>query len=215
MNGNNRNKIKTVILDYGEVLCHRPSPEEFQRMASLFGVSREAFAELWLRNRGAFDRGDLTADAYWAALGEDAGRPVHAQHIAELRKWDMEMWGRENAIMVNWMRALRANGIQVGLLSNMHAEMVAYVRKKFAWLDEFDFQTFSADVKMVKPCTEIYEYTLRGMGVVAEESLFVDDRIGNVETARTLGMTAIQFESVAQLRTELKALSFTVLPTEI
>jgi hypothetical protein len=24
--------IKAVILDYGEVLCHRPSPQEFDRL---------------------------------------------------------------------------------------------------------------------------------------------------------------------------------------
>ena len=47
----NGNKIRAVILDYGEVLCHRPSREEFRRMEEAFGVGPEAFAELWMRNR--------------------------------------------------------------------------------------------------------------------------------------------------------------------
>src|SRR5277367_3666890 len=189
----NGNKIRAVILDYGEVLCHRPSRQEFNRMEETFGVPPEAFAELWMRNRMAFDRGDLTPEAYWAQLGEDAGRPISPAQIAELKQLDLDMWSRDNQIMVNWMRSLRTRGIKVGVLSNMHAEMVANVRNRFAWLNEFDFLTFSAEVRMVKPDAEIYEHTLRGMNVDSRESLFVDDRAGNIEAARALGITAIQF----------------------
>jgi len=208
----NGNKIRAVILDYGEVLCHRPSRQEFNRMEETFGVPPEAFAELWMRNRMAFDRGDLTPEAYWAQLGEDAGRPISPAQIAELKQLDLDMWSRDNQIMVNWMRSLRTRGIKVGVLSNMHAEMVANVRNRFAWLNEFDFLTFSAEVRMVKPDAEIYEHTLRGMNVDSRESLFVDDRAGNIEAARALGITAIQFASEQQLRQELETLRFPILP---
>jgi hypothetical protein len=40
----------------------------------------------------------------------------------------------------------------------------------------------------------------------------VDDRETNVEAARALGIRAIQFESVSQLKDELVALNFPVLP---
>jgi len=204
--------INAVILDYGEVLSHRPLPGELERMAGAFGVGMDTFPELWMRNRHAFDRGDLTAEAYWSRMSHDTGRPLDARQLQEICQLDMEMWARDNQAMVEWMRALRAGDIKVGLLSNMHADMVAYVRKKFTWLDEFDFQTFSADVRMVKPDAEIYAYTLRGLGVKAAESLFIDDRVGNIDAARVLGMNAIQFESVEQLREELVAINFPILP---
>jgi putative hydrolase of the HAD superfamily len=207
----NGNKIKAVILDYGEVLCHRPLRQEFQRMEATFGVGPEAFAELWMRNRMAFDRGDLTPEAYWAQLGEDASHPISSAQIAEMKQLDLDMWSRDNQIMVNWMRSLRSHRIKVGVLSNMHSEMVANVRNRFAWLNEFDFLTFSAEVRMAKPDAEIYEHTLRGMNVEAQESLFVDDRAGNIQAAKALGMTAIQFESVEQFRKELETLKFSVL----
>jgi putative hydrolase of the HAD superfamily len=207
--------IAAVILDYGAVLCHMPTPAEGQRMADLFGIHVDAVPELWMRNRLAFDRGDLTAEAYWKLFAEDAGSKIDARSLEEVYRLDLEMWARDNEAMIEWVRALRAGEYKVGLLSNMHADMVTYVRKKFAWVNEFDFQTFSADVRMVKPDAAIYEYTLRGLGVRPEESLFIDDREGNIDAARAVGMNAIQFASVDQLREELIAMDFPILPRQI
>jgi len=204
--------IAAVILDYGAVLCHMPTPAEGQRMADLFGIRVDALPELWMKNRLAFDRGDLTSEAYWKLFAQDAGSAISSGVLEEVCRLDLEMWARDNEAMIEWMRALRAGEYKVGLLSNMHADMVTYVRKKFAWVNEFDFQTFSADVRMVKPEAAIYKYTLRGLGVKAEESLFIDDREGNIEAARAVGMNAIQFESVEQLREELMAMDFPILP---
>src|SRR5438093_3037613 len=35
--------IREVILDYGEVLCHRPSPEVLEEMAGIFGIDEDKF----------------------------------------------------------------------------------------------------------------------------------------------------------------------------
>jgi FMN phosphatase YigB (HAD superfamily) len=48
--------------------------------------------------------------------------------------------------------------------------------------------------------------------VKPEQTLFIDDRDANVETAITLGGYAIKYESVLQLASDLKALQFPVLP---
>ena len=66
--------IRAVILDYGEVLCHRPSEKEFGRLEEIFGAKGNSFQALWDKNRGAFDRGDMTAEAYWMALRKMPGR---------------------------------------------------------------------------------------------------------------------------------------------
>ncbi len=76
----------------------------------------------------------------------------------------------------------------------------------------FDFKTFSAEVRMIKPDPAIYEHTLQGLGVSATEALFLDDREPNIRAARMLGIHAIQFSSVEQLKNDLEALGFPVLP---
>jgi putative hydrolase of the HAD superfamily len=207
-----RADVKAVIFDYGEVLCHPPSADERARLAGFFGVELEKFPALWERNRGPFDRGDLTAEVYWKMLAVEAGAvigPAEMQAICEL---DMAMWSNVNSEMVEWVRQLRSAGMKVGLLSNMHPDMVAHCRKQFPWIDDFDFATFSADVRLIKPDAAIYQHTLRGLGVSASEALFLDDREINIQAARALGIHAIQFRSMAQLREEMQAAGFAFLP---
>jgi putative hydrolase of the HAD superfamily len=103
-------------------------------------------------------------------------------------------------------------GIKTGLLSNMPWDLVNHVRKNCEWMENFTFKTLSAEVNLIKPDPAIYQHTLHGLGVPAEEALFVDDREPNIHTARALGMHAIQFQSVAQLRDDLEAFGFPLLP---
>src|ERR1035438_8511725 len=98
-NGSRAGGIEAVIFDYGEVLCHRPSGEELKRMAKLFGADAESFGVLWERNRPAFDRGDLTPQAYWSMLATDAGANLDARQLEELRKLDVAMWASINPVM--------------------------------------------------------------------------------------------------------------------
>ncbi len=210
-------KIKAVIFDYGEVLCHRPPDEDFHRLANVFGsenIGSEniGFRELWEKDRGEFDRGDITAEAYWTALAKHAGVEIDAAQLSDVCRWDVEMWGSANEQMVDWLRRLRASGIKTGLLSNIHPAMIAYLRENFDWLDQFDFKTLSAEVRMIKPDPAIYEHTLRGLGVAAAEAIFIDDREINVEAAKKLGIRALRFRSVEKLREDLERMGFPILP---
>jgi putative hydrolase of the HAD superfamily len=204
--------INAVILDYGEVLCHRPSRAELHRLANAFGADSNSFPALWEKNRGAYDRGDMTAEAYWSALAEEAGAQLTVEQLLEISQWDVEMWGNANPRMVAWLRELREAGIKTALLSNIHPAMIAYLRKNFDWLELFDFKTFSAEVRLIKPEPAIYEHTLRGLAAAAHETLFVDDREVNVRAARDFGLHALRFRSVAELRDDLEAMGFPVLP---
>ena len=209
---NHRTDLKAVIFDYGEVLCHRPAGEEMSRMAGFFGLNTDQFLPLWERNRGPFDRGDLSAKVYWSMLAADAGVSIDSRQMEELCTLDLEMWSHINSAMIDWVRQLRASGLKVGLLSNMPADMVTHCRKQFAWLEVFDFATFSADVRLIKPDSAIYEHTLRGLGVKPSEAIFLDDREANIQAARELGIEAIRVQSATQLKKDLQAAGFTILP---
>lgn len=212
-NHNNRwNDLKAVIFDYGEVLCHRPTAEETARLASFFSLRADQLPALWERNRGPYDRGDLEPEVYWSMLAKEAGATLGPDQLQAIHDLDMAMWSKVNSSMVEWLNQLRSGGIKLGLLSNMHPGMVAHCRKQFSWLKNFDFVTFSAEVRLIKPDPAIYEHTLRGLGVTASESLFLDDREVNVRAAQALGINAFRFESIEQLRHELELKGFPVLP---
>jgi putative hydrolase of the HAD superfamily len=206
--------LKAVIFDYGEVLCHRPTLAQASQLAGFFNLSVDRLPTLWERNRGPYDRGDLTSDVYWSMLAKDAGTEISPQQLAEICELDTAMWSKINSAMVEWARQLGSSGLKIGLLSNMHPDMVTHCHQHLSWLKDFDYVTFSAEVRMIKPDPAIYEHTLRGLGVKASESLFLDDREVNIEAARKLGINALRFRSTAQLRNDLEAMGFGILPQD-
>lgn len=208
-------RISAVILDYGQVLARCPTVEEFGRMAQMFHVSFELFYKLWEASRGPYDRGDFTAEEYWLRLASQTNTLLDAGQIEILRKVEIEIWAHTNADMLDWVGQLRAAGMKTALLSNMPADLAKHVRANCNWMDNFTFTTLSAEVRLIKPDPAIYAHTLQGLGVLAEEALFVDDRESNVEAARSLGISTILFRSIAQLKDDLKLLHFSILPTTV
>ncbi len=198
-------EIKGIILDYGEVLCLRPTEAQLLRMANVFAISPARFVGLYEKNRHAYDRGDLTAEQYWFSFADEPGIRLSADHIPSLRTWDVEMWSSLNSIMIEWLESVHCGGIRTALLSNMHADMVAKVRREFDWIRHIDFAVFSQEVKLAKPEARVFQYCLSGLKLLPHETLFIDDREVNVKAAQALGIQAVRFESVAQLSSKLRS----------
>jgi putative hydrolase of the HAD superfamily len=207
--------VQAVILDYGEVLCFLPTPEAIARMARVFRIDPGSFLPIYTQSRAPYDRGDLLPEEYWHAFASQAGVTLSADVIEALRRWDVEMWSRTNDPMILWLENLSFAGLKTAILSNMPVDMVAHVRRNFLWMKHFDHQIFSADVRRIKAEPAIYEYSLDALKVPASEVLFIDDRDANLEQARAAGMRGIRFRSVNQLRDDLHALGFNVLPARI
>jgi putative hydrolase of the HAD superfamily len=209
---NGSHGINAVILDYGQVLARCPTMEEFGRLAEMFNVSFDTFYELWEASRGPYDRGDLTAEEYWLKFAAQTNSSLDPEQIKILRKIEVEIWAHPIPGMFDWVSQLRAAGFKTGLLSNMPWDLVNHVRTNCRWMENFTFETLSAEVRLIKPDPAIYEHTLHGLDASAAETFFVDDRELNIRAARALGMRAIQFLSISQLKDDLEALGFPLLP---
>src|SRR5882672_5589110 len=95
--------IKAVILDYGLVLALCPKPDEFGRMAQVFRVGFESFYPLWETSRDLYDRGDLSAEAYWQSLAVKTGTSIDSGQIAFLRQFEVEIWSNTDPAMIDWV----------------------------------------------------------------------------------------------------------------
>lgn len=95
------------------------------------------------------------------------------------------------------------NGVKIIGLTNFSSEKLALTRPKFPFFRHFDDVIVSSEVKLIKPDPAIYHLTLERIGCRAEECVFVDDSLPNIETARQLGFHAIHFQSPEQLNMEL------------
>jgi putative hydrolase of the HAD superfamily len=111
-----------------------------------------------------------------------------------------------NQPMIDLMRALRARGLRMALLTNNVREWEPLWRAMLPVDEIFDIVVDSAFVGMRKPDPPIYELAVERLGdeIVPTECLFVDDVLVNVEAARELGMNAIHYRDNEQAIAEIE-----------
>ena len=93
------------------------------------------------------------------------------------------------------------------ILSNTDAVHWAHIMRDYPVMQAPHALYTSFELGLTKPGWEIYQHVLKAEGFAAADSIFIDDRIDNVEGARALGMTGIHFTGdAAALKAELSGL---------
>jgi len=203
--------IRGMVLDFGEVLCHKPTPGSLARMADALGLAHATFMARYSQERAPYDQGILSPEDYWSKVAAD-GTTLNPELLSRLRQWDVEMWSHMDPEMVNWLDRLRESGFKTAILSNMHGDMAAHVRRNFAWLRRVDCPILSSELLLIKPDPRIYQRCLECLKLQPSEVVFIDDRETNVAAARAQGIVGLRFQSVEQLRVDLASLGIAVVP---
>lgn len=147
-----------------------------------------------------FDRGALTWDEVRDRIAARTG--LAAQDVHSL----MEAIPPHLAPMkatVDWLGALSEAGVPLYFLSNMPRPYAEFLQREHAFLDHFIEGVFSCDVGQIKPNADIFQTAARQFGVQPQHTVFIDDNIHNIDTARALGWRAVQFVDAAQCQAEL------------
>jgi putative hydrolase of the HAD superfamily len=197
--------INAVIFDYGKVLSNSEDPEAQQKLLALTGLDRPTFDHHYWRHRHAYDMGTLNGRTYWEQFGREAGIVVTSELIDDLIETDVVMWTSLNEEMLAWVVALQEAGIKTAILSNMGWEVLGYMRQEFGWLAHLQHHTWSCELGICKPDPAIYIHTCKKLGVAPEAALFRDDKPENIAAATEVGLNAVLFESIEQLRRDLAA----------
>jgi putative hydrolase of the HAD superfamily len=101
------------------------------------------------------------------------------------------------------IRALQGQGTPLYCLSNMPASVYTHLRQRHHFWDAFSGIVISGEVQMMKPEPEVFMHLLATFNLRAEESVFVDDLLANVESAKRVGLHAVWFKDAAQCAREL------------
>jgi 2-haloacid dehalogenase len=155
----------------------------------------------------AHDRGLSTAESC-AALAQ-----VYPEQADEIWAWatrseEMVAGAFDDTVAI--VRQLTDQGVACYVLSNMEAETFPLRYERYPFFALFDGIVISGVEGVAKPDREIFELLLRRFGLTAASTLFIDDKVGNVEAASALGMPVVHFESAAGLRRSLRG--FGLLP---
>jgi len=189
------NKLKAVFFDYGKVLSLPPTREQWQVLSTRFQKPLQEFQQIYWGHRVELDRGALDNVAYWQKVGADCGSQVSEAEAQALIEQDNAQWTNESPEMLALTRDLRRAGYKTAILSNMEPRMLAAMRKKLNWLDEFDAQIYSCEVGTVKPEAAIYLLCCQKVGCTPQEALFLDDKKVNTEGAKEVGIESYVFHS--------------------
>jgi putative hydrolase of the HAD superfamily len=195
--------LRAVVFDFGMVLSDVPDPVAHAALGRITGLAAEELDRFYWIDRHAYDEGKLTGLTFWQKLASDAGLRLSQQAIEELTTWDARMWTTQNPAMVAWQQRLKERGLHTAILSNMGDSVHANIERELAWIKRFDVLVWSYQLGIAKPDPAIYRDVLKKLGTQPEETLFLDDKLVNVEAAGALGMKGIVFSSVEQLRTDL------------
>lgn len=188
--------IRAVVFDFGKVLA---SGERIHsEPAALLGVSEEAVAALYWKDRVAYDEGGSDA-AYWGPILTGLGKPAAVETIQQLAALDAAMWldVRPEALAI--MRECRDAGRLVAVVSNAPAALdVALYSSDYA--EEADYWFVSASMGVCKPNPAVYFRVTEVLELEPNEIAFIDDRQPNVDGAADFGWVAHLWQSDADTR---------------
>ena len=204
--------IRAVLFDFGLVLSGPPDPNAHRRMEAVLNTTHPELHAAYWRHRDDYDLGVLNGTSFWRTVGAELGHPPSEGELALLLQADVDLWTQPNQPMIDWAVALQNAGISNGILSNMGDAMEAGIVARFPWVARFRQCTFSHNLGIAKPDERIYRHAIAAVGEPATATLFIDDRLENIQAARALGLQAIQYTSHEDFLREFQKADFTGLP---
>jgi glucose-1-phosphatase len=196
--------LRAIIFDIGRVLIRIDVSRAMQGLAA---------------------GGSLSPSELWTAIEKDPRWPDWQEGRISPRDWYLHLAKRfggnftfEQFTEV-WNRVLDPNPIhedaffeklskryRLAVLSNTDPIHVRHMEATYSFFALFPARIYSCAVGASKPNPLIYREALRALKVQAQEAVYIDDIAAYVEAAQRLGMGGVQFQSPAQLTSDLKSL---------
>jgi putative hydrolase of the HAD superfamily len=196
--------IKNVVFDIGNVLV-KWSPLEIVRRT--FGdncndtklVQLIFKSDLWRQLNIGYLTEKKASEEYCQALQFDRSQvDLLFHHIKD----------SQDLIdgMVELVKRLNKSGYPIFALTDNVKEIVAYLRNRYSFWQYFQGAIVSAEVKCLKPNSEIFFHLLNQFELEAPETVFIDDYPSNIKGAREMGFVALEFKDAKQCECDLLAL---------
>ena len=196
-------EIKAIIFDLGGVLIDWNPAYLFDKLLPDEAKRKQFFEEIcttaWNEEQ---DAGRSLQEATQMLVDQ---HPEWQEYIeAYYGRWEEMLAGPIQGTVAVFRELKERNQYPIYALTNWSAELFPVALRKFDFLHWFDGRVVSGEEKSRKPYPEFYKLTLNRFNLKAQETLFIDDNLRNVEAAEALGIQCIRFENPGQLRAELE-----------
>ncbi|KAF2680419.1 HAD-like protein [Lentithecium fluviatile CBS 122367] len=193
------NRPRTLILDLGDVLFHWSARD-------LTALSPSTFHAVILTPAwGELECGRLTEDEALELIGQelsispDTIREAFSQCRRTLRV------DQETIAALKALKEEMNGNLKVYAMTNIARDDFARLKAVLPEWDLFDGEFTSFEAGMIKPELGYYKHVMDNIKLEDPTSaIFVDDKVANVNAARSFGMHGIVFESPAALLRQLR-----------
>lgn len=197
--------IKNIIFDFGGVLIDWNPLHLYNR----YFLGDEAKARWFIDNictmewNVQMDAGKPFADGIRELT---ALHPEWADAIAAYRTRWQEMIGGPIPGMTDVVHQLKDAGYHVFGLSNWSWETLSTIIDDYPVIKELEGVVISGLEYVIKPQPEIYRLLLERYRLKADECVFIDDNLANVQGAEAVGIHGLLFAGPEMLKEEFKKL---------
>jgi putative hydrolase of the HAD superfamily len=198
-----KNTPKAVLFDFGGVLAEEGFRLGLHAIAAKHGINPDQFfrAATEAIYQSGFVVGRGSEDAFWQLLQQQFSIKGSA------KEWNREFFDRFvlRPRMMAVVRVLRQRGIWVGILSDQ-TQMLEQLDRRDHFFEAFDHVFNSFRLGKSKRDPSLFDDAVAQTGFSANQVLFVDDNLGNVERARSRGLATIWFVAEDGFMDELNRL---------
>lgn len=189
--------IKNIIFDLGNVLIDY-NPIDFIEK-NIKKENQQKFLEIVFKSQEwlDLDRGCLEYEEAIEIFSKKL--PEEKQRIEDLFNNNIEGVLFPNKKNIEFLKELKEKNLNLYILSNFHKNAFLNMAKKYGFNKYFDGGVISYECKLLKPEKEIFLTILENYNLIPEETLFIDDTLINIETAKQMGIKTIHLEEINSL----------------
>jgi len=198
--------IRAVLFDLGGVIVRTEYQAPRQHLAESLGMDYDDIDKIVFGGgtNGSAARatlGQISEDEHWLNVMKILKQPASENERIRAEFFAGDIIDRT---LLDFLRSIRPK-YKTGLISNAWNGLRNYIlREKFD--DAFEYMVISSEVGAAKPDPKIFQIALEQLQVRANEAVFVDDFIENIEACETVGMKGIHFRDVESAMKQLKTL---------
>ena len=196
--------IKAIIFDFGRVISSQKPLSLFRSYEKDLGLAPDSINQIMFDSPFWQEAliGRKTATEFWHSIGPELGLKSPEEIIEFRRRYHADE--SINNEVLTLIRQLY-NRYKLAVLSNNPPGLGKWLAD-WGIIDLFEVIFCSGDEGLVKPDPAAYHLTLKRLGVLPHEAVFIDDTSGHVKAAQKLGLHGLIFTNAAELRQELNHL---------
>ena len=189
--------VEKIIFDLGRVLVKFNVRNLFRKI-----ITTEEEIDYFLQNICTWEwhiQQDLVQDTSQASAPLVQQFPKYQEAIEAFYGRFLEMIEGTYKKNVELAMDLKQKGYPIYVLSNFPGDQYDKYEKHNSFLQIFDDKIISGHVGLAKPDAKIYQLAIDKFHLVPERSLFIDDKIENIEGAKQLGIQTIHLQNPDEL----------------